>query len=277
MSLKGKYTTTYDVIERVRREGVSDFTEEEAKEWIWEVVSYLGVPSHYVDKVAVLKIENARSMLPYDLYDISEGGIREYTNKVVLLQEKNIYYNPDTVGEIEGSTSNVINLTWEAPSVVYIDGVQQEDTEAFLAQIPNYSYVDEKYTYKINDGFLYTGFKDGYVEIAYKAFPVDNNNAPMIHDDAKVIRAVVNYIIKKVAKRMWLRDEISDRKLQKLEQEYSYAAAAARNNAMIGSIDDWETIRARTQRLYRDPNMQKMGFDGMSYREQLNLNGHDGK
>lgn len=270
MSLKGKYTTIYDVIERVRREGINDFTEEEVKEWIWEVISLLGVPTFYIDKVGVLLIENARASLPYNLYDLSEGGVREFYSKTPLRQEKDIYYNPDEVG-VDVSE---LNLTWEAPSVVYIDGVEQEITASYLTELTSNTHQSQNLTYKINDGFLYTGFKSGYVELAYKAFPVDNDNNPMIPDDFKVVRAVVAYIIKKVAKRMWLRDEINGQKLQKLEQEYSFAAGAARTNATIGSIDDWETIRVRQMRLRRDMNLHSLGFRTMSTGEKLNLEGN---
>lgn len=270
MSLSGKFTTTDDIIERVRRSGINDFTEEEAKEWIWEVIGLMGVPKFYVDKVAVLEVENARAILPYDLHDISEGGVREYYQKIPLLKEMNGFYTPEAVG---GET-RTLHLTSEAASVVYVNGIQVDDTEAFFSNIPSsyYNIELEHYTYKINNGFIYTGFKNGLIEVAYKAFPVDNDNKPMIEDSAKVIRAVSSYIKKMVISRMWLRDEVSDRKKQVFDQEYSFAIAAARSDANIGSIEDWEAIRARLNRLYRDPNLHRNGFGGYSFREGLNLN-----
>lgn len=267
MSSTGKYTTIYDIIERVRREGVNDFTEEEAKEWIWESVSLLGIPFHFVDKTAVLTIENARSPLPYDYCDFTEGGIREYNSKIPLIKNVNTYYNADNVGVIE----NPIILNSEAESIVYVDGVLT-DASVFLTQVPIYINNSEDYTYRINNGYLFTGFKTGTVEMAYKAFPVDNENNPLIEDDVKVIRTVVAYIVRKIIKRMWLRDEISLQKKQVFDQEYSFAAASARSNSNLEGIDTWENIRARMNRLYRDPNLQKIGFSGFGYGEGLNIN-----
>jgi hypothetical protein len=271
MSLTGKYTTIYDVIERVRRSGINDFTEEEAKEWTWEVISLMGEPKHFEDKVAVLPIEDARACLPFDLYDLTEGGVRDYYTKMSLIKESNIYYDADNVENPLGSKEM---YTSEGSSVVYIDGIPQEVTDTFYQPLPGHvTYEYAQGTYKINHGFLFTGFKTGVVELAYKAFPTDNENNPMVQDSVKVIRAVVAYISKMVIKRMWLRDEISGQKMNELSKDYSFAIAAARSDEAIGSIDDMDAIRARTNRLYRDPNMQKTGFAGMSRNEQLNIKG----
>ena len=268
MALSGKFTTIHDVIERVRRDGLTDFTEEEAKEWIWEAVSLIGAPRHYVDKVAVLPIEDARAQLPYDVYDITEGGVRDYTTKITLIEEKNIYYDPDKVGD----GTNKVMFNTESKTIVYVDGIQQESDDEYSSILPNYQpYPREKATYKINYGFIYTGFKTGTVELAYKAFPVDNEDNPMIEDTFVVVRAVSAYINKKVTRRLWLRDEISQSKKREIDQEYSWAIGAAKSSAAIGSVDDMEAIRSRTQRLYREPNLQRVGFDGYSNREGLNL------
>lgn len=267
MGLKGKYTSIYDVIERVKRSGLSDFTEEEAKEWTWEAVSLLGVPSALVSKVAVIPVEHARASLPYDLSDITEGGIRDYYTKNVLIKEGNIFHNPDTVGE----NPFINNLNFEAPSVVYVDGVPVDEGKGFLTITPNEVFNTEDLTYRINNGFIETGFKTGVIELAYKAFPVDNDNCPMIEDDAKTIRFVAAYISKRVVDRMWLRDEISENKKRSFDKDYHFAAASCRSNSTIGSIDDWEAIRARTNRLYRDPNLHKTGFKGHGNNEGLNL------
>jgi len=273
MSLTGKFTTIYDVIERVRRSGINDFTEEEAKEWTWEVISLMGEPKHFEDKVAILPIENARGQLPFDLYDLTEGGVRDYYTKTVLIKESNIYYDADSVGSSQLGSEMYQTA---GKSLVYIDGIPQEVTDTFYQPAPGIvDYPMSQATYKINYGFLFTGFKDGVVELAYKAFPTDNENNPMIQDSVKVIRAVVAFIKKMVTERMYLRDEITERKMNKFGTDYSFAIAAARSDEAIGSIDDMDAIRARTNRLYRDPNMQKTGFAGMSSNEQLNIKGQN--
>ena len=70
---------------------------------------------------------------------------------------------------------------------------------------------------------------------------------------------------------MWLRDEVEKQKKEYFDQEYSFAIASARSNSSLGSIDDWEVIRARMNRIYRDPNMHKTGFKGYGYSESINL------
>jgi len=269
MAFNGKSTTILDIIERVRRSGIGDFTEEEAKEWTWEVISLLGVPSFYVDKVATLLVENARATLPYDLYDMSECGIRDYYTKIVLRKESDIFYDRDKVGDLNNST----NLNFEYPSVVYIDGVATDLGDGYLTAVPKQVFQKQEYTYKfLNDGFISTGFKTGIIEVAYKAFPVDNDGGPLINDDAKTIRAVVEYIKKQVIYRMWLREEVSNAVKQQIDKDCAWAITSARSNASLGSVDEWEAIRARTMRMVRDPNMARIGFRGYGYGEGLDMN-----
>jgi len=132
-------------------------------------------------------------------------------------------------------------------------------------------FQKQEYTYKINNNFVYTGFKDGVVELAYKAFPVDNDGGPLINDDAKTIRAVVEYIKKQVIFRMWLREEVSLQVKQQIDKDCAFAISSCRSNVSIDSIDTWEAIRARTMRLYRDPNMARIGFRGYGYGEGLSM------
>ena len=162
------------------------------------------------------------------MYDISEGGVREYNTKIVMGQEKDIFFDSQNVGTLN---EEIPNFRTEMPSVVYVDGVQVQDTNVYLTSIPQYTYTKQEFTYKINHGFIYTGFKEGNIESAYKAFPVDNDGSPMIEDSAKVIRFVVAYIKKVVAEKMWIMDEMTTEKKRYFDQEYSFAAASARSDA----------------------------------------------
>ena len=179
MAFTGKFTTLYNIIEEVRRDGFGGFTEEEAKEWIWTAVSLLGIPYHYVHKVQVIEVDQEigepRVELPYDLYDMTEGGIRDYETKKVLLKEENIYYNMSDVG----NTNGVLGFGTIGESVVYINGIKQTDADSYV--YPNSSIATNmpKYTYKINNGFIYLGYKPSKIEVSYKAFPVDNNGEPI--------------------------------------------------------------------------------------------------
>lgn len=267
MATTGKYTTIYDIIERVHRAGFRDFTEEEAKEWTWEAIMKLGIKKHLIDRIAIIPITDARGELPYDLCDMTSGGVRDYQTKITLTQESDIYYDPLNVGTTKAAQS----FQTEYPSVVYVDGVQIDESNVYLSAIPYYEYEQQEYTYKLDNGFIYTGFKQGNVEIAYKAFPIDNEGNPMIEDEVKVMYFVEMYIEKAIAKRLWLNDELTTEKLRKIEQDYSFAAGAARSNSSIGSIEDWEAIRARLMRLNRDPNLARLGFKYYSNREGIKL------
>lgn len=264
MAFVGKYTNIKDVIERVRRTGFNSFTEEEAKEWIWEAINLIDNTANFVSKVAILNVEDGRVELPYDVCDLSESGVRDYYTKIVLTKDYNIYRSSEILDD------NIIN---SIPRVIgesntIVDG-SIVSTDVFTYYDNNCNCTPNNAIYRFNNGFIETGFKTGIIELSYKAFPIDENGDPLIEDDVKVIRAVVSYIIRMVAERLYNIDELQEKKFDRIERKAMFHMASAKSNSSLKSVDDWEAISVRTNRLFRDQSLNRTGFAGYSNREIL--------
>ena len=81
MSLTGKYVDISYIIERVYRDYGFDLEIkfDEVIEWVWDVISLVGAPQSYVDRVTdgstgmpqPIVIENHRGELPVDLHIVT--------------------------------------------------------------------------------------------------------------------------------------------------------------------------------------------------------------
>lgn len=104
----------------------------------------------------------------------------------------------------------------------------------------NYEY---QYQYKIDNGYIYTNFETGFLELSYKGFVTDDHGFPMIPDDPKWIEAVRWSIIEFLDYKKWRVAEITDKVYQKSEQEKLFYIAAARSKADIPSLGKMESIK----------------------------------
>ena len=66
-------------------------------------------------------------------------------------------------------------------------------TDSFHMNLDKHKHTDP--TYKIQGNFIFTAPMDcGKIEIAYRAFQLDEEGYPMLPDDASFIRALQSYI-----------------------------------------------------------------------------------
>jgi len=237
----GRFTNIDEIIEKVSRYGLSDFNIEEAKEWTWEILSQLGVPSIYIKKKALLEVANGRTFIPIDCADLTESQLRDYYTHQVITKSTDTFF----------------------PSVT--------DAEVYLAEFPPFLVNLKSLTYDINNSQFIFGFDSGIIELSYMSFPIDSNGDPMIPDNAKCIRAVVLYILRMIAFRMNLADLLSDRKFDKIEQKSMWATSSARSAMNLETIDDWENVVTNFMRLRRDINQKAIGYKTMSVRENLSF------
>lgn len=228
MGLNGKYTEINEIMERIHRDyGFSDINKDEVAEWIWDIVGLIGACEPYVDTPAVITIEDFRGKLPADMYSIL--SVRDTTNYIELRptvdnyhlsDDKSAYAYVELDADIDPATGIAYNTT------VYSD-----------------SYP-EYYVYKLQGNYIYVGYETGEVEMMYKKFPVNlDTGLPLIPDDPKYIAAVVAFCATKIAFKMLLKDLLTERKYNIIEQQSLFASGAARNKALIPDPHKMETIR----------------------------------
>lgn len=267
----GKYTHINEILERVRRDyAFEEVFIDEAKEWVWDCIGYFGRPEILVNSIEELDIEDNRGLLPTDMYEFI--GCREKSSKTPLIPTSDRYYSSNltttnTLGQVivQGQSIN-IETTGVGDNLVE----ELEDSTIFLEFVPTMDVdIDNNYTYQISGNYIFTGITDVTIEIAYRAFPIWEDNTPKIPDDPKVVRMVTLFIAEKIAFRLMLQDKLSERKWGFIKDELEWAVGSAQNRMKMPNEDEMESIKNGQMRLRPRPNQWSTGFKNLNTGEGL--------
>ena len=147
-------------------------------------------------------------------------------------------------------TSNVSGQRFTTPVITNttedLDGtVVSTDTNIPVIVLgQNYKVNTEaQFEYKLNDGYIYTNFETGFIELVYTGFATDAHGFPMIPDDQRYIEAVRWSLIQHIDYKKWRVGEITDKVFQYSEQQRDWYIASARSKASIPTIDKMEAIK----------------------------------
>lgn len=245
MSLTGNHVDVSYIIERVYRDYGFDLEikYDEVIEWIWDIISLIGAPQAFVDKVTdgsenmpdPIIIDNYRGDLPSDLHSVIMA--RDYDTKMPMICK----------------------------------------SSSFLRDTEQHYVREAQYTYTLNNNYMFPSFKEGEVELHYKAFPTNALGMPLIPDNIKYVMAVQAYIAERIGFRLYMQDKLSERKYSKLEQERLFYTGAAGTAAQIPSIDEMEGIKNRFLRLKTQTDLHDTSFIYSMEKERLILHNNLGR
>ena len=180
------YVKMEPVLESIYQDaGYQTLQWDEALSWTGRVLSLLGIPNLYIKKVTngrggnlpPIKVENYRGELPDDF--VTSIQSREYNYKIPMYITTSTF--DDTYEDIY--KEGLIPFS-ERESEIY----DQDWYEAYVPRDSNRYGLH--LNYRLDSNFIVTNFKEGLVEMAYKAFPLDEDSRPLIPNDEKIIRAV---------------------------------------------------------------------------------------
>ena len=126
--------------------------------------------------------------------------------------------------------------------------------------LTNYATNIQLPVYQLNNGYIFTSFESGNVEMAYTAFPTDVNGFPLIPDNIKFLKAVSAYIAHKISFKLWLKDVMTRDKKDALEQEWLWYVGSAKTAASMPSIDQMEAIKNEWMRAIPNINQHSSHF-----------------
>jgi len=238
--LTGKYTTIARVLENVIRD--TGFTDEinfaDAIEWAYRAMQFIGAPQIYITKVTD---GNKELEHPDPIQVVNyRAELPCDLHKIIQIRD---YCNR---ASLKSSTYNFL-----------MSDNMREAT------------VGNSLEYIINDGYIFTNFIEGQLEIAYEAFPIDKEGYPMIPDDERYLKAVESYIIERIARKLWLQDKINDYKYKALEQDWLFYVKSAKTKAQMPSFDEMESLKNQVLRLISHPDRHKNQFTQLGDAEQM--------
>lgn len=156
-----KYTNIKRVLDNLLDHPMlRDVSLEQAVRYTLRFISLHGYPSLYADRIEKVRIEDYRGLLPCDL--------------IRIVQVKELRH-----GRCMRSMTDT-----------FIPSLKKERDEK--------EFVPGEPTFKTQGRILYTSFKEGEVEIAYKSIPVDEDGYPLLIDDETYLACLEAYIKKQV-------------------------------------------------------------------------------
>ena len=254
MSLNTKFTHIEEILERVRREfGFEDVFSDDVREWIWDVIGLIGSPTMLIDKIEEIEVRNHRGELPPDVFSLTDHMVRDKQSKQVLKKSANIYFEDDAIRAqnprvfTDGESYEVDENGEIIEGTKYISIIAPETEEA-------------GYFYNIKENYIFTNKSETVVEISYTAFPMDDRLYPLVPDDPKVIRAVVWFIGERLAFKHMLRDKLSERKYDRIKQDYLFNVAAARTKADALDMPEVHNFKYRVLQMSKQNDAFRRGF-----------------
>jgi len=216
--LSGKSVSLETIVERVHRDyGFTVDTDwTDIAEWIGSVIDLINAPMQYTERITdghdkpYIEIINGRGELPCDL--------------IIIVQTR----------------------TCEGTPMRY-------STDSFhkrmhSAQCPDL-ICSSDLTYKVNDNYIWTNFKEGKLEMAYMAFPTDERGYPTVPDDEKFKQAATAYVAERIAMKLRIRGKMAKDVYDDIKTERMYYIGAAQNKALIPNRDKTRSIANQFRRI----------------------------
>jgi len=250
--MNGKTVSIDLIIEKLYDQyGFRNLDKHLVAETIWDAMSIIGTPYPFEDKPVDLTIVNYKSILPVDLYSIL--GVREKSTGTVFREMTDLF-------QAFGIPAYEAGTEVEA----YVDPATEETFDTYIGP----EQTSEYYTFKTQGNYIFTGMDEGTIELAYKAFPIDVlTGLPTIPDNAKYIRGVVSFIGERMAFKMFLNDQLTEKKYDLIRSEYLFNVGAAISSCHGLSHAKMETMINRWKSTYLGPEHFDTGNRYLGSRE----------
>ena len=278
MAYNGKFTSLQRVVEKVFRDsGIESIDWEAAIEWTAECMAYIGVPYSYEHIVTnnfdgapePIEIVDFRAIVPTNLVELvairrvildDNGEVMSYDP---MIESNNIFQETPP-------RQDDLSLTYFDPiiDISEITGTDENgeptyDDVSYYESGPIKIPTGLPYTYTINDGIIFTNFREGFLELAYRGYPLDAEGYPKIPEDLKFQRALEFYLIFRLDWKRWRANPAQPglkALLNDSEQKWYAFAGSARTKAHIPNIDKMEGLKNQWLR-----SIQKVNEHGTSF------------
>lgn len=304
--MNGKFISLASIIERAyANTEYENIPWQDAAEWVIDCLRLIGVSQSYVDKCTngndnnpiPIVINNFKGEIPLDVIVagpcrlIELNGNDEIVGFTTMLETTDLFYQSPTV--LEAQNTSVNNLAGSiAPTSIeqrLNDAQEQidageltdagdalddivEDVKHASLRASSSNFIGSNFTpkYKLNNGYIYTNFNHGFVEMSYKSYPVDEFGMPMIPDDQRFIEAVKWYIISNIDYKRWriTRNSADERIFNSSDRQRDWYVASARSKGHMPSLDMIESIKNMMLRSIPKLNEHKTGFKNTNIIEQ---------
>jgi len=241
----GKTVSYKAILDKVIRDfGFNyDIQEEEGVEWLAEFMAHTNVAVTMVEKIEYIQICDGRGDLPFDLYKIGQTAHIE---------------GVDTIEEAQCGAGQMYPMRWKTD---YFHKRYHHDTRDYT--------TEGRETYTVGQGYIFPSFDKGFVAMSYSAIPTDDCGYPTIPAEQEWLEGASHYVAHRIARKLWLRGELSSDKMQYIERDKEWYFAQAVNHAkQWNGVDEAETVKNSVVRTIPDLQAHASFFANMQLPEQ---------
>lgn len=216
----GKVVSYKAILDKVGRDwGFNyDIKDEEGLEWLAEFMAHTNVPVTMRETIAYIEICDGRGDLPYDLYKIGQTAHIEGVS---------------SIEDAECGNGRMYPMRWK--------------TDYFHKRyhLDNRDYTTEgRETYTVGQGYIFTSMDTGFVSMSYLAIPTDECGHVTIPDEQQWLEAGTHYVAFKIARKLWIQNQITKDKYDEIKTEQMWYFAQAVNHAkQWNGVDEAETVK----------------------------------
>ena len=210
------------IVDRIKRNPLlEDIPYETIIDYAIEFIKIMGVPASFIEKTAMIEINDYRGTLPCDLYSV----IQVRTDKGDYFRGSTDSFHMSPNKEKEGNDKRNTGIT-----------------------------------YKIQGTCIFTSVPKCRIEIAYRAFPMDEEGLPLIPDNGSYPRALQEYITVECYTLLCDQGKIQPQVLQNHQQRYAWYAGQAQTDLIRPSLDQMESISAMWNKLLPSKRDHNNGY-----------------
>lgn len=224
-------TILYDIVKYPFTEGIQT---EDIALYLTNLLSLVGSPFIFNKKVDIITIKNYKAPLPCDLIQI-EG----------------------TRYKLNCNNCKFIPLKWA--SNIYHSSMHCQNCPDLTC--------DSEYSYSLNNGYIYTSFEEGEVQMAYLSISTDDEGFPMIPDNTQFKQALKYYILWQYAEPSYYRGEVTDKVYNDIKQQYAWYVGAATNAFNMPSMDRMESMKNGLVRLFQGMDHHSQFWNNFNKKE----------
>ena len=210
-----------------------DIPFETAVEYAVDFISLMGTPALYEEKTAVVKIKDWKGALPCDFEQMIQVRVAPH----------------QTCGRWRG---------FRFP--VHLPMYRESGHSFHMSDVKPSEFLTGEFTYKIQGMVIFTSTKDIDVEIAYRAFGVDDEGYPLLPDNPSFLRGLESYIKLQWFTILFDMGKIPQQVMFNAQQEYAWAAGDAQSEFSRLNLDKAETLFNSFKTLLPRNNQHWKGF-----------------
>lgn len=298
-----------EIIERVYRNAEYDVIPwSDAAEDVIDCLRLIGVPQSYINKTTngqgdnpvPIIITDFKGDLPNDMAVpgpcrlIQLDSLYNISSFRMMTESQDLFYQSPTVAEEYITSVSDYAGTLTATSLeLKIDEVEAElaalqtqnaidgiediigDVRQAQGRMVTTNNINQNFSpkYKLNSNFMFTNFKNGFVEMSYQSYPVDSLGMPMVPDNIRFIKAVEWYLISRIDYKKWrtTRNPMDEKVWETSDRECLWYITSARSGARSPSLGMMENIKNMILRSIPKLNEHQTGFKNTGNMEQRNF------